>query len=104
MVEIAKCPYCEHDPMRYNTDDAAKFQIVCLNCDMRGPLKNTREAAIAAWNQIAKMRKVIEYLAKNKIFIDFPDMEADVYIQIYIWIRRYAVLQHMANQALKGDD
>ena len=58
MAEIKACPFCkgEENTHLYR---GGKMNFVACNCGATGPDKETTEAAIEAWNQVAGMREAL---------------------------------------------
>lgn len=59
MTEIAKCPYCGSNAVGVKTDDTDHW-VMCIDCEMGGPKKNTSAAAIEAWKRVVRMREALE--------------------------------------------
>lgn len=61
MPKIHNCPYCGFDgdaleslPTKYEPDRGYfNFQVFCAGCHMRGPMAETKEEAIKAWNKLS---------------------------------------------------
>lgn len=52
MSEIHVCPYCESDYICLEYEN--EWNVACDNCGAGGPSAATAQAAIDAWNLIAK--------------------------------------------------
>jgi hypothetical protein len=55
MREIKHCPFCEYDSPRLLTYLSSPL-VACERCGTRGPIRDTEDAAIAAWNVRAEVR------------------------------------------------
>ena len=60
------CPFCNSELIRPHyepsqADDKNLWQMLCLGCHARGPIKYTREEAEAAWDlrPVCKHEKVV---------------------------------------------
>lgn len=80
MSEIIPCPYCGSDEVTtrsfpdYHNDDPQDdlWAVHCPKCHAWGASKDTEAAAVAAWNEVAGMRKEI-------------DAMRNVLVEINIW-------------------
>lgn len=51
MAELKPCPFCGNVCMFLNDEPAGKWVVNCLECQAIGPVKETEEQAISAWNK-----------------------------------------------------
>ena len=52
MAELKPCPWCNHNkPFVLNFTNYNKMQICCPKCEGCGPVADTQEKAIDAWNK-----------------------------------------------------
>jgi len=58
-MEIRSCPYCDNSSgvnSFPDIDGKTKYYAVCLLCEGAGPQKESREEAIRAWNEVARLK------------------------------------------------
>lgn len=48
--ELKSCPFCGSDDLYIPHPEHVFAWILCNACDTEGPVKNTKEEAITAWN------------------------------------------------------
>ena len=68
-MNILPCPYpkCSGGFVVSHTDRNKDHSIFCMECGMQGPLKPTEAEAIAAWNEVAGLRKTCEWTTTDDI-------------------------------------
>lgn len=48
MDEFKKCPFCGGTKIFYRE---LKSSVFCMDCEARGPVRDTREESVMAWNE-----------------------------------------------------
>lgn len=56
MEQMERCPFCKGDLVNISQPDSEEppYWVHCYNCGADGPLSDTRELAIEAWNRSAE--------------------------------------------------
>lgn len=66
-METKSCPYCGSNVVDVEQELRQYFKKkwwgVCDTCLARGPVKDTHEAATAAWNKTAERREALEKIS-----------------------------------------
>jgi hypothetical protein len=67
MDTINPCPFCDSDETGV-TQHSVEFNVNCTNCWAEGPLADTPEQAVAAWNGAGRYRDILKNI--RNIMID----------------------------------
>ena len=54
MAELKPCPFCKSEDVYLVSETEIEYNwVYCKNCEAAGPMKETEEEAIEAWNRRA---------------------------------------------------